>query len=119
MISEYLKVFLPCPLPRYNSFHILEVIIWKYSSQKVSCPSRILTHNLVEEQINVDLCVSILVMMICYNFAKCYHQGKLGKMYRDLLFFTATCESIIMSIKFSTEKVVESSYISFTQFPLM
>lgn len=49
---------------------------------------------------------NILLVVLYYSFATCYHWGKLGKVYRDccILFLATVCESTIVSIKFQLKK---------------
>ena len=42
--------------------------------------------------------VIILVVILYYSFASCYHWEKLGKEYsKSMLFITTVCESIIIT----------------------
>lgn len=50
--------------------------------------------------------VNILVVILYYRFAKCYHWGKLEKIYKVslILFYTIASKSIIISIFLNVKK---------------
>ena len=47
---------------------------------------------------------SALVVILCYNFERCFHGGKLGKGYTESVFLTTACGSKMISKRFMKKK---------------